>query len=85
MIKTVERKSLCNLLTVVKSHKLALTLTCINLAVMAVVQFRPPLERPVAAESQQVPKVIRAQTIELVGERGQARAQLFSRYEWLCS
>jgi len=59
-----------------KSHKLTLVLTCINLAVAAVVLSRPAWDKPVEAESIQTPKVIRAQEIELVDQRGQVRAQL---------
>ena len=60
----------------ITSHKLTLALTCINLAVAVAVWARPVWDEPAVAQSPQVPKVIRAQAIELVDERGQVRAQL---------
>ena len=59
-----------------KANKLTLALTCINLAVAAAVLSRPVWDKPVGAEPLQTPKVIRAQEIELVDQRGQVRAQL---------
>lgn len=56
--------------------KLTLALTGINIIAAVVVLCGSILNRPVAADSTQVPKVIRAQAIELVDERGQVRAQL---------
>lgn len=60
----------------IKSHRLMLALTCINLAVAATVVFRSGFERPIEASSQQVPGVVRAQAIELVSEQGQVRSRL---------
>ncbi|HXG69112.1 MAG TPA: hypothetical protein VNJ04_00695 [Gemmatimonadaceae bacterium] len=57
-------------------HKLTLALTCINLGLAIAVWARPVWDKPVVAESLQIPKVIRAQAVELVDERGQVRAQL---------
>ena len=71
-----DRKSVRKRLAPVKSHKLALALTCMNLALAVFVLFRPGWDKAAAAESLQIPKVIRAQAIELVDERGQVRAQL---------
>lgn len=59
-----------------KSHKLTLALTCVNLAAAVAVWAGPAWDKPAAAESLQTSKVIRAQAIELVDERGQVRAQL---------
>ena len=62
-----------------RAHKFTLALTCINLAAAAVVLSQPVWDRPVAAESAesvQIPKVLRAEAIELVDGRGQVRAQL---------
>lgn len=72
-----ERKSIINWSSLMKSHKFALVLSCINLAVAVTVLSRPVWDQPVVAESLQVPKVIRAESIELVDQRGQVRAQLF--------
>ncbi|MCI0487274.1 MAG: hypothetical protein L0229_11820 [Blastocatellia bacterium] len=59
-----------------KSHKFTLALTCINLAVAAIVLSRSVWDKPIMADSQQTPKVIRAQAIELVSDGGQVRSRL---------
>ncbi len=71
-----ETKSVIKWLPLMKSHKFALMLTAVNLTVAISVIYRPVWDKPVVAESLQIPKVIRAQAIELVDERGQVRAQL---------
>jgi hypothetical protein len=53
-----------------------LALTCVNLAAAVIVLSQSVWDKPVMAESVQVPKVIRAEAIELVDGRGQVRAQI---------
>ena len=72
-----ERNSVLAWLTLMKSRKLPLALTCMNLALVGVVLFRPAWDKPVAAESQQTAQVLRAQAFDLVDARGQVRAQLY--------
>lgn len=72
-----DRNSVLEWLTLMKSRKLTLALTCLNLALVGVVLFRPAWDRPVAAESPQTPQVLRAQGFDLVDARGQVRAQLY--------
>jgi hypothetical protein len=53
-----------------------LALTCVNLTAAVIVLSQSVWDKPVMAESVQVPKVIRAEAIELVDGRGQVRAQI---------
>lgn len=59
-----------------RGGRLTLALTGINIIAAGIVLCGSILNRPAVADSTQVPKVIRAQAIELVDERGQVRAQL---------
>ncbi len=59
-----------------RGGRLTLALTGINIIAAAIVLCGSILDRPAVADSTEVPKVIRAQAIELVDERGQVRAQL---------
>ena len=59
-----------------KPHKLTIALTCINLAVAAIVLSHSVWDKPIKADSQQSPKVIRAEVIELVNDKGQVRSRL---------
>ncbi len=60
----------------IKAHKFMIALTCINLIAAGIVLFRSATDKPVIADSQPAPKVIRAQAIELVSEQGQVRSRL---------
>jgi hypothetical protein len=62
--------------TLIKAHKFLLALTCINLIAAGIVLLRSAEDKSVMADSQSVPKVIRAQAIELVSEQGQVRSRL---------
>ncbi|HKY04088.1 MAG TPA: hypothetical protein VJQ56_04315 [Blastocatellia bacterium] len=55
---------------------LTLAVTGINIIAAVVVACGSISNREAAADATQIPKVIRAQAIELVDERGQVRAQL---------
>jgi hypothetical protein len=60
----------------IKAHNFLLALTCINLVAAGIVLFRSAEDKSVIADSQSIPKVIRAQAIELVSEQGQVRSRL---------
>ncbi|HEY7915323.1 MAG TPA: hypothetical protein VIG62_25670 [Blastocatellia bacterium] len=77
MMAETDRKLSLELVRPARSHKLMLALTCINLAAAVIVLSRPVWDKPVMAESVQVPKVVRAESIELVDGRGQVRAQIY--------
>lgn len=70
------RASVLKWLRRMKWHKFTLALTCINLAVAVIVLSRSVWDKPIMADSQQIPSVIRAQAIELVSDRGQVRSRL---------
>lgn len=70
------RESVLKRLRRMESHKFTLALTCLNLAVAVIVLSHSVWDKPIMADSQQIPKVIRAQAIELVSERGQVRSRL---------
>ena len=68
-----ERKSIINWSSLMKSHKFALVLSSINLAVAVSAWSRPVWDQPVVAASLQAPKVLRAESIELVDSAREAR------------
>ena len=76
LVENGEASVLKRWLMQVKSHKFVLVLTCINLAVAVIGLSRSVWDKPILADSQQIPKVIRAQAIELVSDRGQVRSRL---------
>jgi hypothetical protein len=77
MTAETARKSFLELVRRVISHKFMLALTLVNLAAAVIVLSQSVWDKPVMAESVQVPKVIRAESLELVDGRGQVRAHIY--------